>query len=210
MAALPVAAPDLLADFRSLGFDDAGILPSFAAPTRPGPLRRAFAALLPAAPAAPEVEVVPEVLPAAARADLRSRLAASFEVLADGGADTAAPRSGVWLRRAGAPAAYATWPTPPSEATTPLRVEDWLAPPSDPAVTAALARAALAAAAAGNARQLVFSTPHRQLGLHLRLARFLPRTGASRLLVRFSGSRTGRTPDPAGWHLTSEARIEPA
>jgi len=203
-----VTAPDLLADFRSLGFDDAGILPSFAAPTRPGPLRRALAALLPSAPAAPEVEIVREVLPAAARAEVRSRLAASFEVLADGGADSAAPLSGVWLRRAGAPVAYACWRTPPPEAAMSLPVEDWLAPPAEPAVTAALARASLAAA--GNARELVFSTPHRRLGLHLRLARFLPRTGDSRLLVRFPGARAARTPDPAGWHLPSQARIEPA
>lgn len=211
MAALPGASPDLLADFRSLGFDDAGILPSFAAPTRPGALRRALAALLlPAAPAASEVEVVPEVLPAAARAAVRSRLAASFEALADGNADSPAPLTGIWLRRAGHPVAYAVWLTPRSETATSVRVEDWLAPPGEPAVTAALARAALARAAAGNARELVFSTPHRRLGLHLRLARFLPRTGAFRLLARSPVSRTGRTPDPAGWHLTSEARIEPA
>ena len=211
VAALPVAAPALLADFRSLGFDDAGILPSFAAPTRPGALRRALAAaLLPSAPAAPEVEVVPEVLPAAARAEVRSGLGPSFEALADGGADSGAPLSGVWLRRGGQPVAYAVWRTPPSAAAAPVRVEDWLAPPTESAVTAALARATLAEAAAANAPELVFSTPHRRLGLHLRLARFLPRTGDSRLLVRSPGARAARTPDPAGWHLASAARIEPA
>lgn len=203
-----MSAPDLLADFRSLGFDDAGALPSFAAPARPGALRRALAALLPAAPAAPEVEVVPEVLPSAARAEVRSRLAASFEALADGAADSGTPRSGVWLRRAGRPAAYARWRTPPPG--TPVRVDDWLAPPTEPPVTAALARAALARAAAANAPELVFSTPHHRLGLHLRLARFLPRTGGSRLLVRLPGARQERTPDPAGWHLTSETQVEPA
>lgn len=209
VAALPVAAPALLADFRSLGFDDAGILPSFAAPTRPGALRRALAAaLLPSAPAAPEVEVVPEVLSAAARAEVRSGLARSFEVLAEERADSGAPLTGVWLRRRGQPVAFAVWRTPPSAAATPVRVEDWLAPPTEPAVTAALARASLAAA--GNAPELVFSTPHRRLGLHLRLARFLPRTGDSRLLVRSPGARAARTPDPAGWHLASAARIEPA
>lgn len=209
VAALPVAAPALLADFRSLGFDDAGILPSFAAPTRPGALRRALAAaLLPSAPAAPEVEVVPEVLPAAARAEVRSHLAPSFEVLAEERADSGAPLTGVWLRRRGQPVAFAVWRTPPSAAAAPVRVEDWLAPPTEPAVTAALARASLAAA--GNAPELVFSTPHRRLGLYLRLARFLPRTGDSRLLVRSPGARAARTPDPAGWHLASAARIEPA
>lgn len=208
VAALPVSEPGLLADFRSLGFDDAGILPAFAAPTRPGALRRALAAILPAAPPAPGVEIVSEVLPVSAREAVRAGLAASFDALADESADSEAPLSGAWLRRDGHPVAYACWRTPAPG--TPVRVEDWLAPPAEPAVTAALARAALAAAASGNAPELVFSTPHRRLGLHLRLARFLPRTGASRLLVRFPGARPERTPDPAGWHLTSATRIEPA
>lgn len=209
VAVIPVAEAALLTDFRRLGFDDAGPLPSFAAPTRPGLLRRALAAaILPRARRPDGIEVVREPLPASEVHSLTERLAPAFDLapaapVETTGVDADAP-AGVVLRRDDLPLAFAHWKvTPPGEAL----VTDWAAPPDDPALVAALAAETLLAAAGQGAAAVRFATPHRALGIGLRLARFVSRSSAARILVRRAGSRDPRVPSTVGWLLTAPTRI---
>lgn len=214
VAVIPVAEAALLTDFRRLGFDDAGPLPSFAAPTRPGLLRRALAAaILPRARRPEGIEVVRQPLAAPEVAVLTERLAPAFELsLASAapvetkGVDGDTP-AGVVLRRDDLPLAFAHWKSwPPGEAL----VADWAAPPDDPALVAALASETLLAAAGKGATAVRFATPHRALGIGLRLARFVSRSSAARILVRRAGSRDPRVPSTLGWLLTAPTRIADA
>lgn len=210
-----MAEAALLTDFRRLGFDDAGPLPAFAAPTRPGALRRALAAaFLPGARRMEGLQVAREPLPAPEVQALSERLASAFDlapaVVPDEAPD---PAAGVVLRREGRPLAFAHWPPEPGAEAT---VTDWIAPPDEPDLVAALAsetrRAAGERGAAGGrgAAGVRFSTPHRGLGIGLRLARFVSRPSAARILVRRAGGRDPRVPSTLGWGLTAPTRIETA
>lgn len=214
VAVIPVAEAVLLTDFRRLGFDDAGPLPSFAAPTRPGLLRRALAAaILPRARRPDAIEVVREPLPASEVRGLTKRLAPAFDLAlapvapVETGDSTGAAPAGLVLCRDDLPLAFAHWKSsPPGEAL----VTDWAAPPDDPALVAALAAETLLAAAGQGATAVRFATPHRALGIGLRLARFVSRSSAARILVRRAGSRDPRVPSTLGWLLTAPAWITDA
>lgn len=209
-----MAEAALLTDFRRLGFDDAGPLPAFAAPTRPGPLRRALAAaFLPGARRLEGLEVVREPLPASEVRALSERLAPAFNLAVAPAEPPAAPMAapdptaGVVLRREGLPLAFTHWsPEPGAEAA----VTDWIAPPDEPDLVAALASETRRAAGDRGAAGVRFSTPHRDLGIGLRLARFVSRPSAARVLVRRAGGRDPRVPSTLGWRLTAPTRIEPA
>lgn len=216
VAVIPVAEAALLTDFRRLGFDDAGPLPVFAAPTRPGGLRRALAAVfLPGARRPEGLEVVREPLPAPEIRDLSERLAPAFDLTpAPAPAEPAAapaeapdPPAGVVLRREGRPLAFAHWSSAPRGEAA---VTDWIAPPDEPDLVAALASETRRAAGARGGSGVRFSTPHRGLGIGLRLARFVTRPSAARVLVRRTGGRDPRVPSTLGWRLTAPTRIEPA
>lgn len=220
VAVVPVAEAALLTDFRRLGFDDAGPLPVFTAPTRPGALRRALAgAFLPGARRVEGLEVVPEPLPAPEVRALSERLAPAFDLAPASGlapapvespgnpAEAPDPTAGVVLRREGRPLAFAHWRTGPGGEAA---VTDWIAPPDEPDLVAALASGTRRAAGAGGAPGVRFSTPHRGLGIGLRLARFVTRPSASRVLVRRTGGRDPRVPSTLAWRLTAPTRIEPA
>lgn len=214
MAVIPVAEAALLTDFRRLGFDDAGPLPAFAAPTRPGPLRRALAAaLLPGARRVQGLEVVREPLPAPQVHALSERLAPAFDLSPASAEPPAAPTeapdptAGVVLRREGVPLAFAHWTSGPGAEAA---VTDWIAPPGEPDLVAALASETHRAAGDRGAPGVRFSTPHRDLGIGLRLARFVSRPSAARVLVRRAGGRDSRVPSTLGWRLTAPTRIEGA
>ena len=214
MAVIPVAEAALLTDFRRLGFDDAGPLPAFAAPTRPGALRRALAAaFLPGARRMEGLQVVREPLPAPEVRDLSERLAPAFDLAVAPPAPPAAPAEapeptgGVVLRREGRPLAFAHWTSGPGAEAA---VTDWIAPPDEPDLVAALASEARSAAGERGAPGVRFATPHRGLGIGLRLARFVSRPSAARVLVRRAGGRDPRVPSTLGWRLTAPTRIEGA
>lgn len=216
VAVIPVAEAALLTDFRRLGFDDAGPLPVFAAPTRPGGLRRALAAaFLPGARRPEGLEVVREPLPAPEIRDLSERLAPAFDLTpapapaepAAAPAEAPGPPAGVVLRREGRPLAFAHWSSAPRGEAA---VNDWIAPPDEPDLVAALASETRRAAGARGGSGVRFSTPHRGLGIGLRLARFVTRPSAARVLVRRTGGRDPRVPSTLGWRLTAPTRIETA
>ena len=193
------------ADFRALGFDDAGPLPRYSARVRPGLLRRLLTTLLLPGPRAPSgVEVVAKALPEAAERALRERLAPEFGALPFAAADL--PESGLHLTRNGGPVATCRF-RPPTAAGAELAVVSWIAPPEEPDLTALLARGALTAAGRVGAAGASFETTHRGLGKGLLLARFLPRRSRARVLVRTAGERGGAVPSTDDWHLTAPTVI---
>lgn len=208
---LPGAELDLFADLRALGFEDAGPLPRYAAPTRPGRLRRLLtAALLPGQRPLPALKSSPHPLGEVEAARLRRRLACRFEVASLG--RPAAPegrRVGAHVRLDGEPEADAVGRVEGDA----VRVSDWIATP-DRDVPAALAGAILQAAAEAGAARVVIETTHAGLGRGLLLARFLPSRARSRVLVRLAPEKGARRRDRRlraplvhDWHLETSVRI---
>jgi hypothetical protein len=196
---LEEAASFLIPDLRALGFDDAGPLPRYSSPVRPGWLRRGLPALLlPRARALTDVTVVPEALPDPEETSLRERLAPEFGAVAGFPAEVPLPAAGVHLVRGGKPVASCRFDRPPGGA---LMVPHWIAPPGEPDLAALLAGSVLTAA--GHASSVWFETPHRLLARGLLLARFLPRRSRARVLVRQYGDRDLPAPSTADWHLTT-------
>ena len=163
-------ASALIPDLRALGFDDAGPLPRFSTPVRPGWLRRSLPALLlPRARTLTDVTVVPEALSDPEEERLRERLAPDFGALAGFPADVRSPpRAFTWCAAAGRSRAAGSNRRP----RAPSRCPYWIAPPREPDLTALLAGGTLRAA--GPAASVWFETPHRLLARGLFLARFLP------------------------------------
>ncbi len=203
VAVVPTSAGPLFADFRALGFDDAGPMPRYFAPARP-PLWRRFLTetLLPAARVPDGLQAIPKTLSAANDSALRDRFASGFGALAEAEADPAS--AGITLLRGGEPVAGARWRRDEAGTAT---VTGWLAPPGEADLAAVLAGEALRTAAAGGAAGIRFETSHAVLGRGLLLARFLPRKSRARILVRQGGARDLLAPKTAGWHLTAPARI---
>ena len=196
-------ASALIPDLRALGFDDAGPLPRYSCPVRPGWLRRtAPALLLPRARALPDVTVVPEALSGREEESLRERLAPDFGAVAGFPVGVPLPAAGVHLARAGRPVASCRFEP---EAEGALAVPWWIAPPREPDLTALLAGGALRAA--GSAASVWFETPHRLLARGLFLARFLPRRSRARVLVRQHGDRDLPAPSTADWHLPTTTLV---
>ena len=196
-------ASTLIPDLRALGFDDAGPLPRYSCPARPGWLRRNVPALLlPRARTLTDVTVVPEALSDREDASLRERLAPDFGAVAGLPADVPLPAAGVHLVRGGRPVASCRF-EPQAEGA--LAVPWWIAPPREPDLTAALAGATLRAA--GSAASVRFETPHRLLARGLLLARFLPRRSRARVLVRQHGDRDLPAPSIADWHLSTTTLV---
>ena len=192
-------ASALIPDLRALGFDDAGPLPRYSSPVRPGWLRRGLPALLlPRARPVADVTVVPEALPRPEEESLRERLAPDFGAVAGLPAGVPLPAAGVHLVRAGRPVASCRF-EPAAEGA--LAVPWWIAPPGEPDLTALLAGEMLRAA--GPAASVWFETPHRLLARGLLLARFLPRRSRARVLVRQHGDRDLPAPSIADWHLST-------
>ena len=192
-------ASSLIPDLRALGFDDAGPLPRYSSPVRPGWLRRNVPALLlPRARIPAEATVVPEALSAAEESSLRERLAPEFGAVAGLADGLPLPAAGVHLVRGGEPVASCRFEPADGGALT---VPFWIAPPREPDLTALLAASVLAAA--GPASSAWFETPHRLLARGLLLARFLPRRSRARVLVRQHGDRDLPAPSIADWHLTT-------
>lgn len=192
-------ASALIPDLRALGFDDAGPLPRYSSPVRPGWLRRSVPALLlPRARPLMDVTVVPEALSAPEEARLWERLAPDFGAVAGFPADIPLPAAGVHLVRGGRPVASCRFERVTEGA---LSVPCWIAPPGEPDLTALLAGAVLRAAPP--AASVRFETPHRLLARGLFLARFLPRRSRARVLVRQHGDRDLPAPSIADWHLST-------
>ena len=206
MAVLPVSAGSLFADLRALGFDDAGPLPRYAAPARPGFLRRSLTwSLLPAPRVPSGTEAIPEPLPIAEEEALRARLAADFGALPEAAPpEGESSPAGARVMRNGRAVAGCRWDRREGAV---LAVREWLAPHDPPDIAAALAREALRAAAAAGAAGLSFETTHAALGKGLLLARFLPRSSRARVLVRQGGDRAQAAPSTSDWHLAAPARI---
>lgn len=197
-------ASALIPDLRALGFDDAGPLPRYSSPVRPGWLRRSVPALLlPRAHTLTDVTVVPEALPDPEEASLRERLAPDFAAVAGFPADGPLPAAGVHLVRGGRPVASCRF-EPKAEGA--LAVPCWIAPPREPDLTALLAGETLRAA--GSAASVWFETPHRLLARGLFLARFLPRRSRARVLVRQHGDRDLPAPSIADWHLSTATVVQ--
>ncbi len=192
-------ASALIPDLRALGFDDAGPLPRYSSPVRPGWLRRTVPALLlPRARSVRDVTLVPEALSDRGEESLRERLAPDFGAVAGFPAGVPLPAAGVHLVRAGGPVASCRFEP---EAEGALAVPWWIAPPREPDLTALLAASVLAAA--DPASSVWFETPHRFLARGLLLARFLPRRSRARVLVRQHGDRDLPAPSIADWHLST-------
>ncbi|MXZ60855.1 MAG: hypothetical protein F4228_02880 [Acidobacteria bacterium] len=201
---LEEGASALIPDLRALGFDDAGPLPRYSSPVRPGWLRRvAPALLLPRARTMTDVTVVPEALSDSEEGSLRERLAPDFGAVAGFPAGGPFPTAGVHLVRAGRPVASCRFEP---EAEGALAVPWWIAPPREPDLTALLAGGALRAA--GSAASVSFETPHRLLARGLFLARFLPRRSRARVLVRQHGARDLPAPSIADWHLSTATVVQ--
>lgn len=193
----------LIPDLRALGFDDAGPLPRYSSPVRPGWLRRSVPALLlPRARKLTDVTVVPEALSDREEASLRERLAPDFGAVAGLPADVPLPAAGVHLVRDGRPAASCRF-EPPAEGA--LAVRYWIGPPREPDLTALLAESVCAAA--DPASTVWFETPHRLLTRGLFLARFLPRRSRVRVMVRQHGDRDLPAPSIADWHLSTATLV---
>lgn len=203
--ALEADAHSLIPDLRALGFDDAGPLPCYSSPVRPGWVRRnAPALLLPRARPLENVKVIPDVLPDPAERRLGEQLAPEFGALAGFPDRAPLPAAGVHLVRGGRPLASCRFDPP---AAGRLIVPYWIAPPGEPDVTALLAVSALRAAAP--AESVWFETPHRLLAQGLFLARFLPRRSRARVLVRQHGDRDLAAPSTSDWHLPSPTVLGP-
>ena len=207
-ATLSAAAP-FYRDLRALGFEDAGPLPQFSAPVRPGPWRRALAfVLLPAAPVLPGVTAVPKPLPEGRWPRLAKRLAPGFGALCGFGPrpSPASGASGAHLVREERVVAACRLAASPDPGGV-LRVSDWIAPADEPELTAALLGAALAVASGQGARRLALETPHAGLGAGLPLARFLPGRSRARILMR-PASRDEPIPRTDAWHFPTRSRVE--
>lgn len=192
-------ASALIPDLRALGFDDAGPLPRYSSPVRPGWLRRSVPALfLPRARPLTDVTVVPEALSDPEEVSLRERLAPDFGAVAGLPAGVSLPAAGVHVVRCGRPVASCRFEPPAAGALT---VPHWIAPPGEPDLTALLAGAVLRIAAP--AASVWFETPHHLLAQGLFLARFLPRRSRARVLVRQHGDRGLPAPSIADWHLST-------
>ena len=192
-------ASDLIPDLRALGFDDAGPLPRYSAPVRPGWLRRnATALLLPRARPPGDVTVVPKALPDPEEERLWERLAPGFGAVAGLASEARPPAAGLHLVRAGRPVASCRFER---AAEGGLKVSYWIAPPQEPDVTALLAVSVLRAT--GPAPSVFFETPHRLLAKGLFLARFLPRRSRARVMVRQHGDRDLPAPSMSDWHLSA-------
>ena len=202
--ALEEDASALIPDFRALGFDDAGPLPRYSSPVRPGWLRRSVPALLlPRARPLTDVTVVPEALSGPEEEGLRERLAPDFGAVAGFPADIPLAAAGVHLVRDGRPVASCRF-EPQAEGA--LAVPWWIAPPREPDLTALLAGSVLAAA--DPASSVWFETPHRLLARGLFLARFLPRRSRARVMVRQHGDRDLPAPSIADWHLSTTTLVQ--
>ena len=194
-------ACSLTPDFRALGFDDAGPLPRYSAPARPGRLRWVLTWLLmPGARDPGDLSVVPAALPDAEEQALRARLAPDFGAVTGWSGEMAAPEAGLHLLRDGRPVASCRF-APAVSAAGELAVPHWIAPPGEPEVTALLASSVLDVADARAA--VVFETPHRGLARGLLLARLLPRPSRARILVRRQGGRDLPAPAVSDWHLSA-------
>ena len=205
-AVLEEDASALIPDLRALGFDDAGPLPRYSCPVRPGWLRRSVPALLlPRARTLPDVTVVPEALSDPEEESLRERLAPDFGAVAGFAAGVPLPAAGVHLVRGGRPVASCRFEAPAEGA---LAVPYWIAPPGEPDLTALLAESVLAAA--DPASSVWFESPHRLLARGLFLARFLPRRSRARVLVRQHGDRDLPAPSIADWHLSTTTVVSTA
>lgn len=192
-------ASALIPDLRALGFDDAGPLPRYSSPVRPGWLRRTVPALLlPRARKLTDVRVVPEALSDREEESLRERLAPDFGAVAGLPAGVPFPTAGMHVVRDGRPVASCRF-EPQAEGA--LGIPFWIAPPNEPDLTALLAESALVAA--DPASSVWFETPHRLLARGLFLARFLPRRSRARVLVRQHGDRDLPAPSTADWHLST-------
>lgn len=199
-------ASALIPDLRALGFDDAGPLPRYSCPVRPGWLRQGVPALLlPRARPLTGVTVFPEALSGPAEESLRERLAPDFGAVAGLPDNIPLPAAGVHLVRAGRPVASCRF-DPVAEGV--LTVPWWIAPPREPDLTALLAVSVLAAA--DPASSVWFETPHRLLARGLFLARFLPRRSRARVMVRQHGDRDLPAPSIADWHLSTTTVVSTA
>lgn len=201
---LDMDAGGLLADFRALGFDDAGPLPRYFAPARPGPLRRVLTAAALPEPRIPEgVVAASATLSGEQEHGLRARLASAFGAAVERPPEPAPP-AGAHVLRGGRPIASCRFaPVVGAE----VEVRWWIAPPGEPDSAALLALEALRAAAAAGAVGISFETSHAVLGKGLLLARFLPRRSRARILVRRGGERGGPTPRTGDWHLTAPSQV---
>ena len=196
-------ASALIPDLRALGFDDAGPLPRYSAPVRPGWLRRNLPGLLlPRARPLADVTVVPEALSDREEETLLEALAPDFGAVAGFPPDVPLPAAGVHLARAGRPVASCRFEPETRDA---LNVPYWIAPPREPDLTALLAGSVLAAA--DPASSVWFETPHRLLARGLFLARFLPRRSRARVMVRQHGDRDLPAPSIADWHLSNTTTV---
>ncbi len=203
------AAAPFYRDLRALGFEDAGPLPQYAAPVRPGPWRRALAfVLLPGAPVLPDVTAVPEPPPEGRWSRLAEELAPGFGALSDFGprSSSAPDASGAHLLRGERVMAACRFAARP-DAGDVLRVTDWLAPADEPELAAALLRAALAAASGQGARRVAVETPHAGLGAGLQIARFLPGRSRARILMR-PASRDEPIPRTDAWHFSTRSQLK--
>ena len=204
-------AGQLFADARALGFDDAGPLPRYAAPARPGLLRRTLSAvLLPRPRELAKVRAIPEALPEAEERALRQRLAPEFDAVPE--LPGRLPMAGVHLVRDDQAVASGRWRARSEggdRAPGELSVLHWIAPPDEPDLCALLAREVLLAAAREGALSASFETTHRSLARGLLLARFLPRRSRARILVRQGGDRDLSAPSTAEWHLTTPTAQAP-
>ncbi len=211
---LPGDEVGLFADLRALGFEDAGPLPRYAAPARPGRLRRLLtAALVPGRPPRPGLTAESHPLHAAEAGALRRRLSARFEVTSrERRAGPSEAEVGARVRLHGEAVAEAVGGIEDDV----VRVPSWIAPPGRDGhgITAALAEALLEAAAEAGASRVVIETTHADLGRGLLLARFLPARARSRVLVRLAPEGDARRRVPGlrapllhDWHLETATRI---
>ncbi len=201
-AAVLPAADRLHGAFRALGFEDAGPLARYVAPTAPGAWRRAARWLFaPHFRKPPGATASPEVLDAGEQAALRERHRSRFAALAAGGTEGGA--EGVTVRVDGAPAAFARFGGE-------TEVAEWFAPPDDPDLVGFLAREAARRAGDLGIRRLAFETPHRRIGHGLVLGGFLPGRSRARVLVRDEGGIAGRPPSAASFGLHDVLEFGPA
>lgn len=201
---LEEAASALIPDFRALGFDDAGPLPRYSSPARPGWLRRGLPALfLPRARVPGDVTLVSEALPETEEKRLWEGLAPDFGAAPGPPDDPPLPATGIHVVRGGRPVASCRFELPHEG---PLTVPYWIAPPREPDLTALLARSLLRLAPP--ATSVAFETPHHLLARGLLLARFLPRRSRARVLVRQHGDRDFPAPSTADWHLPATTVVD--
>ncbi len=195
----------LYSDLRALGFEDAGPLGRYGAPTAPGRLRRVARTLFAPRLREPAGAVVsPDVLDKDAETALRERYRPRFGALAVALPET--HPAGVTVRLGGLPAGFAHFAGGPAEVV----VDEWLAPPDDPDLVGFLARETLRRAGEMGIRRLVFETPHVRSGHGLVLGGFLPQRSRARVLVRDERGVAGRPPTAGsfGFHQVLEVETD--